>query len=188
MKDAYTFDIDDAGLDASYQRFRDAYIRIFDKLGFDYVIVKAEAGAMGGSKSEEFLAKADVGEDTYVRCTLLRLRRQRRGGATSRPPAPVPYDDAPAAHAEQTPDTPTIDSLVAYLNEAFPRDDRAWLASDTLKNVLIGARPTPTARPRPSRSGSPATARSTRSGWRPARCTPSSSTPSATRTSRAIRS
>src|SRR6186997_3149825 len=69
MKDSYSFDIDDAGLDASYAAHRDAYIRIFDKLGFEYVIVKAEAGAMGGSKSEEFLAKATVGEDTYVRCT-----------------------------------------------------------------------------------------------------------------------
>ena len=69
MKDSYSFDVDDAGLDASYQRHRDAYIRIFDRLGFEYVIVKAEAGAMGGSKSEEFLAKAAVGEDTYVRCT-----------------------------------------------------------------------------------------------------------------------
>ena len=106
MKDSYSFDVDDDGLDASYQPHRDAYIRIFDRLGFDYVIVKAMSGAMGGSKSEEFLAKADVGEDTYVRCTTLRLRRQRRGGRRSRPPAPVPYDDAPAAHAEQTPDTP----------------------------------------------------------------------------------
>ena len=69
MKDSYSFDIDDAGLDASYQAHRDAYVRIFDRLGFDYVIVKATSGAMGGSKSEEFLARADVGEDTYVRCS-----------------------------------------------------------------------------------------------------------------------
>ena len=69
MKDSYSFDVDDAGLDASYQAHRDAYIRIFDRLGFDYVIVKATSGAMGGSKSEEFLARADVGEDTYVRCS-----------------------------------------------------------------------------------------------------------------------
>ena len=69
MKDSYSFDVDDAGLENSYQTHRDAYIRIFDRLGFEYVIVKATSGAMGGSKSEEFLAKADVGEDTYVRCT-----------------------------------------------------------------------------------------------------------------------
>ena len=136
MKDAYSFDIDDAGLDASYQRFRDAYRRIFDKLGFDYVIVNAHAGAMGGSKSEEFLAKADVGEDTYVRCSLCDYAANVEAVHIA-PPAPVSYDDAPAAHAEDTPDTPTIESLVTLLNDRFPRDDRAWLASDTLKSVLM---------------------------------------------------
>ena len=136
MKDAYSFDIDDAGLDTSYQRFRDAYRRIFDKLGFDYVIVNAHAGAMGGSKSEEFLAKADVGEDTYVRCSLCDYAANVEAVHIA-PPAPVSYDDAPAAHAEDTPDTPTIDSLVTLLNDRFPRDDRAWLASDTLKSVLM---------------------------------------------------
>ena len=136
MKDAYSFDVDDAGLDASYQRFRDAYRRIFDKLGFDYVIVNAHAGAMGGSKSEEFLAKADVGEDTYVRCSLCDYAANVEAVHIA-PPAPVSYDDAPAAHAEDTPDTPTIESLVTLLNDRFPRDDRAWLASDTLKSVLM---------------------------------------------------
>ncbi|GEP33071.1 proline--tRNA ligase [Nocardioides szechwanensis] len=136
MKDSYSFDIDDAGLEASYQRHRDAYIRIFDRLGFEYVIVKATAGAMGGSKSEEFLARAAVGEDTYVRCTHCDYAANVEA-VQVRPPAPVPYDDAPAAHAELTPGTPTIDTLVAHLNQAFPRDDRPWAAADTLKNVLV---------------------------------------------------
>jgi prolyl-tRNA synthetase len=136
MKDSYSFDIDDAGLDASYQAHRDAYIRIFDRLGFSYVIVKATSGAMGGSRSEEFLAKADVGEDTYVRCTNCDYAANVEAVAV-RAPAPVAYDDAPAAHAEQTPDTPTIDTLVDHLNAAFPREDRAWTAADTLKNVLM---------------------------------------------------
>jgi prolyl-tRNA synthetase len=136
MKDSYSFDVDDAGLEASYQRHRDAYIRIFDRLGFEYVIVKATSGAMGGSKSEEFLAKAAVGEDTYVRCTKCDYAANVEA-VQVRPPAPVPYDDAPAAHAEQTPDTPTIQSLVDHLNEKFPRDDRPWTAGDTLKNVLV---------------------------------------------------
>ena len=78
MKDSYSFDVDDAGLERSYQAHREAYIRIFDRLGFEYVIVFAHAGAMGGSKSEEFLAKADVGEDTYVTCPDVRVRGQRR--------------------------------------------------------------------------------------------------------------
>lgn len=136
MKDSYSFDVDDAGLDASYQRHRDAYVRIFDRLGFDYVIVKATAGAMGGSKSEEFLANAAVGEDTYVRCTQCDYAANVEA-VEVRPAAPVPYDDVPAAHAEDTPGTPTIDSLVAHLNEAFPRADRPWAAGDTLKNVLV---------------------------------------------------
>lgn len=136
MKDSYSFDVDDAGLEASYARHRDAYVRIFDRLGFDYVIVKATAGAMGGSKSEEFLARSAVGEDTYVRCTKCDYAANVEA-VEVRAPAPVPYDDAPAAHAEDTPDTPTIDALVAHLNAAFPRADRAWAAGDTLKNVLV---------------------------------------------------
>ncbi len=136
MKDSYSFDTTDEGLDASYAAHRAAYIKTFDRLGFDYVIVKATAGAMGGSKSEEFLAKADVGEDTYVRCTTCDYAANVE--AVQVPvPAPVGYDDVPAAHAEQTPDTPTIDTLVDHLNEKFPRDDRPWAASDTLKNVLV---------------------------------------------------
>ena len=136
MKDSYSFDVDDAGLDAAYQRHRDAYIKIFDRLGFEYVIVKATSGAMGGSKSEEFLAKADVGEDTYVRCTRCDYAANVEAVAV-RPPAPLPYDDAPAAHAEDTPDTPTIATLVDHLNAALPREDRPWEAGDTLKNVLL---------------------------------------------------
>ncbi len=136
MKDSYSFDVDDAGLERSYETHRDAYIRIFDRLGFEYVIVKATSGAMGGSKSEEFLARADVGEDTYVRCTHCDYAANVEA-VQVRPPAPVAYDDVPAAHAEATPDTPTIDSLVDHLNEKFPRDDRPWAAGDTLKNVLL---------------------------------------------------
>jgi prolyl-tRNA synthetase len=136
MKDSYSFDVDDAGLEASYQRHRDAYVRIFDRLGFDYVIVQAMSGAMGGSKSEEFLAKASVGEDTYVRCSRCDYAANVEAVHVE-PPAAVPYDDAPAAHAEETPDTPTIETLVAHLNERFPREDRPWTAADTLKNVVF---------------------------------------------------
>jgi prolyl-tRNA synthetase len=136
MKDSYSFDVDDKGLAVSYRRHRDAYVRIFDKLGFDYVIVKATSGAMGGSKSEEFLAKAAVGEDTYVRCTNCDYAANVEA-VQVRPPAPVAYDDAPDAHVEQTPDTPTIQTLVSLLNEKYPRDDRPWAPGDTLKNVLV---------------------------------------------------
>ena len=136
MKDSYSFDVDDAGLEKSYQAHRDAYVRIFDRLGFSYVIVSAHSGAMGGSKSEEFLAKADIGEDTYVRCTLCDFAANVEAVKVPAP-ATTPYDEAPAAHAEQTPGTPTIQTLVDHLNAAFPRDDRPWAAADTLKNVLM---------------------------------------------------
>jgi prolyl-tRNA synthetase len=136
MKDSYSFDVSDQGLDRSYAAHRAAYIKTFDRLGFDYVVVKATAGAMGGSKSEEFLATAENGEDTYVRCSGCDYAANVEA-VQVRPPAPQPYDDVPAAHAEQTPDTPTIGTLVDHLNEAFPREDRPWTAGDTLKNVLV---------------------------------------------------
>ncbi|MDN5726401.1 MAG: proline--tRNA ligase, partial [Propionibacteriales bacterium] len=135
MKDAYSFDVDDAGLEANYQRHREAYRRIFDRLGFEYVIVQAMSGSMGGSASEEFLAVSTNGEDTYVRSP---------GGyaanveaVTVLVPDDLPYEDAPVAHAEQTPDSATIDTLVAAANELHPRSDRAWTGADTLKNVLF---------------------------------------------------
>lgn len=138
MKDSYSFDVTDAGLDDSYAAHRAAYVRIFDRLGFDYVIVKATSGAMGGSASEEFLAVAENGEDTYVRSA---------GGYAANVEAvstvvPAPLDaDAiaalPAAHVEATPDTPTIESLVALANAEHPHPDRLWTAADTLKNVLV---------------------------------------------------
>jgi prolyl-tRNA synthetase len=135
MKDSYSFDIDDAGLQASYDLHRKAYIKIFDRLGFDYVIVQAMSGAMGGSASEEFLAIADNGEDTFVRS---------EGGYAANVEAvvvpqaePVDASGVPAAEVVDTPDTPTIDTLVDSLNARHPRPDRAWTAADTLKNVLV---------------------------------------------------
>ena len=136
MKDSYSFDVDDAGLERSYQAHREAYVRIFDRLGFEYVIVKATSGAMGGSASEEFLAKADVGEDTYVRCSRCDYAANVEA-VEVHVPEPVDHADTPAAHAEDTPDTPTIETLVDHLNERFPREDRPWAAADTLKNVMV---------------------------------------------------
>ena len=136
MKDSYSFDVSDDAFLSSYAAHREAYVRIFDRLGFDYVIVAAMSGAMGGSASEEFLATAENGEDTYVRCTRCDYAANVEAVRVSAP-APVPYDDVPDAHAEDTPDTPTIATLVAHLDVACPRPDRAWTAADTLKNVLV---------------------------------------------------
>lgn len=135
MKDAYSFDATDAGLDASYQKQRDAYERIFARLGLEYVIVKADAGAMGGSRSEEFLHPTPVGEDTFVRSA---------GGYaanveafTTIVPDSIPIEGlAPATELEPH-ETPTIATLVAHMNAAHPRATGKWSASDTLKNVIV---------------------------------------------------
>lgn len=136
MKDAYSFDVSDEGLDASYQAQRDAYERIFTRLGLEYVIVQADAGAMGGSKSEEFLHPTPVGEDTFV--------RSARGYAanveafTTLAPEPIPFEGLPAAEILDSPNTPTIQTLVDLANDRYPRPDgRPWTAADTLKNVVL---------------------------------------------------
>ncbi len=136
MKDAYSFDIDDAGLDASYQAQRDAYERIFDRLGLEYVIVAANAGAMGGSRSEEFLHPTPVGEDTFVRSP---------GGYAANveayvAPAPAAIDSSSAGPVTifDSPETPTIATLVAHANAVVAKvDGRDWTAADTLKNVVV---------------------------------------------------
>ncbi|MEO8908518.1 MAG: proline--tRNA ligase, partial [Microbacteriaceae bacterium] len=136
MKDAYSFDYTDAGLDIAYMKQRDAYERIFKRLGLSYVIVQADAGAMGGSRSEEFLHPTPVGEDTFVRSA---------GGYaanveafTTVPPAARGYEKLPPAEVLDTPGSTTIESLVAVANEKHPRPDgRAWRAADTLKNVVL---------------------------------------------------
>ncbi|MEY2471793.1 MAG: prolyl-tRNA synthetase [Actinomycetota bacterium] len=133
MKDSYSFDVDDDGLRASYDAHRAAYIRTFERLGLPYVIVAATSGAMGGSASEEFLAPLAAGEDTFARCAACGYAANVEAVTTSPPPAPAAV--AGAAHVEDTPNTPTIDSLVDLLNERF--GDRKWTAADTLKNVVV---------------------------------------------------
>src|ERR687885_2230059 len=137
MKDSYSFDVDDAGLERSYQRHREAYIKTFDRLGLDYVIVSAMSGAMGGSRSEEFLQPTEVGEDTFVRCSTCDYAANVEA-VTTPVPAALSWDGVPPAHVEDTPDTPTIETLVADANARFPRaDGRPWTAGDTLKNVVV---------------------------------------------------
>ncbi|OLF08494.1 proline--tRNA ligase [Actinophytocola xinjiangensis] len=137
MKDSYSFDLSDEGLAESYQRHRDTYIRIFDRLGLSYVIVSAMSGAMGGSASEEFLADAPTGEDTFVRSTESDYAANVEAVVTPAPPA-RPVEDQPAAQVHHTPDTPTIETLVNFLNAAGL--DRTFTAADTLKNVLVKVR------------------------------------------------
>ncbi len=135
MKDSYSFDVDDAGLAASYEAHRQAYIRIFDRLGLQYVIVKAMSGAMGGSASEEFLAISSTGEDTFVRSPG-GYAANVEAVSIAAPPAQDASGIGPA-RAVDTPGTGTIAELVDAANATFPRPDRAWTAADTLKNVVF---------------------------------------------------
>lgn len=136
MKDSYSFDLDAAGLKASYHAHREAYQRIFDRLEVRYVIVSAVSGAMGGSASEEFLAESPIGEDTFVRCVESGYAANVEAVITARPDA-QPTDDKPPAEVHDTGDTPTIATLVAWANEAL---DGTVTAADTLKNVLLKVR------------------------------------------------
>jgi prolyl-tRNA synthetase len=138
MKDAYSFDWSDDGLEESYQLQRAAYERIFARLGLDYVIVAADAGAMGGSKSEEFLHPTAIGEDTFVRSA---------GGYaanveafTTLAPDPLPTDGLPDPVVFDSPATPTIATLVDLANAEVPREDGPWTAAHTLKNVVLALR------------------------------------------------
>ncbi|MDQ3989284.1 MAG: proline--tRNA ligase [Actinomycetota bacterium] len=137
MKDSYSFDLSDEGLAESYRLHREAYVRIFDRLGLRYVVVSAMSGAMGGSASEEFLAESDTGEDTFVRCPASGYAANVEAVTTPAPPE-QPVDGKPAAVVHDTPGTPTIETLVAFLNAADL--GRRFTAADTLKNVLVKTR------------------------------------------------
>ena len=141
MKDSYSFDLDQEGLQRSYDAHREAYVRIFERLGLPFAIVSAMSGAMGGSASEEFLFPCDIGEDTFVQCTACNYSANteavRVGVATT-----IDASSVAAAKVVDTPDTPTIQTLVDLFNarEDLKLADRQWNAADTLKNVVVNLR------------------------------------------------
>ncbi|MCZ9347739.1 proline--tRNA ligase, partial [Streptomyces sp. TRM76130] len=126
MKDSYSFDTADEGLAESYALHRAAYQRIFERLGLDYRICAATAGAMGGSRSEEFLAPAEAGEDTFADCPNCDYAANTE--AITFEVKPVDAAGVPALEEIPTPDTPTIETLAASLGVP---------ASATLKNLLV---------------------------------------------------
>jgi prolyl-tRNA synthetase len=132
MKDSYSFDVSHEGLERSYRAHRDAYERIFTRLGFSYRIVFAVSGAMGGSASEEFLAPAPSGEDTFVQCTNCDYAANTEAVEIA---APEPHDptDHPPQHVLDTPETPTIETLVQRMNQL----GHPTTAAQTLKNVVL---------------------------------------------------
>ncbi|WP_394214553.1 proline--tRNA ligase [Brachybacterium vulturis] len=142
MKDAYSFDVSDEGLDVSYEKQRGAYQRTFERLGLPTVICQADAGAMGGSRSEEFLHPTTVGEDTFV---------VSDGGYAANVEAvttmaPAALDDAeiaalPAMHIEDTPGASTIAKLAEFSNRAFPgqgpiAESGEWTRYEMLKHLV----------------------------------------------------
>ncbi|WP_043536474.1 proline--tRNA ligase [Actinomyces polynesiensis] len=135
MKDAYSFDLDEEGLDASYLAERATYQAIFTRLGLEYVIVSAMSGPMGGSRSEEFLHPSPIGEDTFVRSPGGYAANAE--AVTTPAPEALPTEGLPEAVVLDTPDSTTIAALVERANALHPRADRPWQASDTLKNVVV---------------------------------------------------
>ncbi|WP_405449959.1 proline--tRNA ligase [Streptomyces erythrochromogenes] len=125
MKDSYSFDVSDEGLEESYRLHREAYVRIFERLGLDHRIVSAVSGAMGGSASEEFLAPAGAGEDTFVDCPSCDYAANTEAVTFALAPVSAQH---PAPEEVDTPDTPTIETLAAHLGVP---------ASATLKNLLV---------------------------------------------------
>jgi prolyl-tRNA synthetase len=133
MKDAYSFDVSDAGLVASYQAQRDAYERIFTRLGIEYVIVRADAGAMGGSASEEFLSPSPIGEDTFVRSA---------GGyaanveaVTISAPEALSIEGLPQAETHSTPGATSINAVVSFAQDSLGKKDIE--ASSALKHIVL---------------------------------------------------
>lgn len=113
MKDAYSFDRDSAGLDESYKNMYDAYCEIFNKMGLDYLIVDADSGAMGGSGSQEFMVKSDIGEDTIAYCSCGFCANEEKAGCVAGPVSDAEMAELNKIH---TPDSRTIEELTASLN------------------------------------------------------------------------
>ncbi len=115
MKDAYSFDADEAGLDASYDAMYKAYCNTFDRLGLDYIIVDADSGAMGGSGSQEFMVKSIVGEDAICYCSSCNYAANEEKAYTN-PPAPATDYEMLPVEKIHTLNVKTIEELMAYMN------------------------------------------------------------------------
>jgi prolyl-tRNA synthetase len=137
MKDSYSFDLSNEGLARSYQAHREAYIKIFDRLGLRYVVVSVMFDAMGGSVSERFIVETETGEDTFVRSTESGYAANVEAVTTSVPPE-LPIDDLPSTRVMYTPNTSTIATLVDHLNKGGL--GRTFRAADTLRNVMVKVR------------------------------------------------
>lgn len=140
MKDSYSFDLDAAGLDVSYQKHHDAYCRIFDRCGLEYVVVEADSGAMGGSQSQEFMVASDAGEDIVVHCKQCGYAANLEK-ATSTPVAPGVADPEGDLSPEEfhTPGSKTIAEVAALtkLPETSQMKSLVMVADGTPVLVMV---------------------------------------------------
>jgi prolyl-tRNA synthetase len=135
MKDAYSFDADEAGLDASYKAMRDAYVRIFDRCGLRYVVVEADSGAIGGSRSEEFMVTADAGEDALLTCAHCGYGANVERAESVLVPG-EPGGEPRALRDESTPGVTSVDALAKFFDLAPSRMVKTVLFEATYKNKV----------------------------------------------------
>ncbi|MGH9470597.1 MAG: proline--tRNA ligase [Terriglobia bacterium] len=119
MKDSYSFDLDEAGLDASYRKHYDAYSRIFTRCGLNFRIAEAYSGMMGGSYSHEFMAPTEAGEDFIAESDCGYAANLEKAVSEPPPASDLPGEDPPQPFA--TPGQKTIDQLVAFTGDGAAR-------------------------------------------------------------------
>lgn len=123
MKDAYSFDVSAEAATTSYEQMRDAYHRIFTRLGLEYRVVTADSGAMGGSTSAEFQVLASTGEDAIVACTNCNYAANVEVAEAQLPEGDAPSSDGvPAVEKVSTPNTKSIEEVVAFLGDGLTPD------------------------------------------------------------------
>ncbi|HUG42872.1 MAG TPA: proline--tRNA ligase [Acidobacteriota bacterium] len=138
MKDSYSFDLNAAGLDASYRLHDTAYRRIFDRCGLKYVVVQAESGAMGGSESEEFMTFSDAGEDWVARCSQCGYAANLERAASGVRPVDDPPDER-EPEPVHTPGRKTIQEVSEFLHVERSRQIKSlvYLVQDAPVLVLL---------------------------------------------------
>jgi prolyl-tRNA synthetase len=136
MKDAYSFDMDEKGLEESYQEMRRAYRRIFDKCGLDTIPVEADTGNMGGSNSEEFMVASEVGEETLLLCKKCEYRANREKAEYKRN---IPIDNSQLEELKKTdtPDIKTIDDLCSFFKCHADKFLKSLIYTADLKPVMV---------------------------------------------------
>jgi prolyl-tRNA synthetase len=147
MKDAYSFDIDAAGLDVSYQKHHDTYCRIFDRCGLKYMVIEAHSGAMGGSKSQEFMVRTPAGEDQIVSCEQCNYAANMEKAASKLAPVEDLKAEGDGSPLEvHTPGQKTIEDVARFLGVSQPQTIK------TLAMMIVAVEPEKGKTPIPAKS------------------------------------